>query len=173
MNTKETDEKRRKLSALKESLFLEVEKLARAQDVFNAGIQEAKLGEKIQVDPSNMNTTNTPNCKNTAPLADDERSTRTHILQEVDSIINGDRARDYGKVEENFENIAQLWSAYLACRGVFINLNPLDTALMMDLVKTARIATNPLHRDSWIDKIGYSACGAGIVEEAISNTKDL
>lgn len=98
-----------------------------------------------------------------------EASTRTNILKEVDSIINGDRAVAYGKAEDNFGNIASLWSAYCKAKGISVEFNPLDVALMLDLMKTARIAGNMLHRDSWIDKVGYAACGAGIVDDVTAS----
>lgn len=34
-----------------------------------------------------------------------------------------------------------------------------DVALMMDLLKTSRLAWSPHKGDSWADKAGYSACG--------------
>lgn len=100
----------------------------------------------------------------------EEHSVRTKFLQEVDGIINNDRAKAYGTAENSFTNIANLWNAYLQAKNISVYLNALDVALMMDLMKTARLATNLLHKDSWIDKAGYSACGGGIV---ISSTKDM
>jgi hypothetical protein len=44
---------------------------------------------------------------------------------------------------------------------------------MMDWLKTCRILKNWGHKDSWIDKLGYTALGAesGIREEKIKQPK--
>jgi len=39
-------------------------------------------------------------------------------------------------------------------------LKPHDVALMMALLKIARLKGNPIHGDSWVDLAGYAACGA-------------
>lgn len=71
-----------------------------------------------------------------------------------------DRPTAYGDPEDNFARIALLWNAYLAARREPARpLNSADVALMLDLFKTARLANDQTHTDSWIDKAGYSACG--------------
>jgi hypothetical protein len=75
----------------------------------------------------------------------------TDILQEAAELINGQRAKDYGDVRENFGRIAQLWSAY---HGAYFNRH--DVAVFMILVKVAR-QSNTYHRDSMIDIAGYAA----------------
>ena len=37
-----------------------------------------------------------------------------------------------------------------------------DVAVMMALLKIARISENPQHMDSWVDLAGYAACGGEI-----------
>lgn len=85
----------------------------------------------------------------------------------------GDRALNYGAPEDNFLRIAKLWSAWIAIRDTTKRpshsteyFDPFDIAIMMDLVKTARLANSPGHQDSWIDKAGYAACGADITAES-------
>lgn len=75
--------------------------------------------------------------------------------------VCGDRPLNYGNPENNFGRIAILWNAWNAVRrpGPYVGA---DIAIMMDLVKTARLANNPAHNDSWIDKAGYAACGYDI-----------
>jgi hypothetical protein len=34
-----------------------------------------------------------------------------------------------------------------------------DVAVMMGLLKIARIKTSPAHADNWVDLAGYAACG--------------
>lgn len=70
---------------------------------------------------------------------------------------------EYGTPENNFEIIAAFWEVYLRAKyQVDIRLHPVDVALMMDLLKTARLIKTPTHLDSWVDKGGYSACGAEV-----------
>ena len=82
--------------------------------------------------------------------------TRGEILDTAKSVVNGQREQDYGTPENNFEKIAKLWSAY---KGV--DFSALDVAMMMALLKIARIS-NGGTTDSFIDLAGYAACGGEI-----------
>ena len=90
--------------------------------------------------------------------------TRADILHAAEKCVCGQREQDYGTPEDNFETIAVLWETYLrrACvdeaGGVYIDAN--DVAMMMALLKIARIAAGGGKADSWIDLAGYAACGA-------------
>ena len=90
--------------------------------------------------------------------------TRAEILHAAEKRVCGQREQDYGTPEDNFETIAGLWETYLsrACvdeaGGVYIDAN--DVAMMMALLKIARIAAGGGKADSWIDLAGYAACGA-------------
>ena len=87
---------------------------------------------------------------------------RRACLQGALKAVNEDRNDRYGEPEQNFENIASLWTAYLQARGSLYaghELTGIDVALLMDLMKTARLIASPDHADSWKDKAGYSACG--------------
>lgn len=92
------------------------------------------------------------------------RLTRADILHAAEKCVCGQREQDYGTPEDNFETIAELWETYLrrACvdeaGGVYIDAN--DVAVMMALLKIARIAAGGGKADSWIDLAGYAACGA-------------
>lgn len=79
------------------------------------------------------------------------------ILQEADRIINGARADQYGGAEDNFQRIADLWNGHLAGRKPG-PLDPHDVALMMILMKVARLQHSPGHRDSVVDIAGYAGC---------------
>lgn len=92
---------------------------------------------------------------------------REDCLNQALTQVTGKRTQDYGTPENNFQVIADLWNVYLrhlASRqqADCPELDPADVALMMDLFKTARLITTPDHADSWIDKAGYSACGAEV-----------
>ncbi len=89
--------------------------------------------------------------------------TRADILHAAEKCVCGQREQDYGTPEDNFKAIAELWEAYLnkACtRGVNVRVEAKDVAVMMALLKIARIAAGGGKADSWIDLAGYAACGA-------------
>lgn len=95
---------------------------------------------------------------------------RKDVLAEAAVIVSTDRATEYGPPEDNFAAIARLWRAHLHNRySLDLPLDGVDAALMLDLLKTARLARNPSHRDSWVDKAGYAACGAEVALKQSSN----
>jgi hypothetical protein len=78
---------------------------------------------------------------------------RTRVLEEADTLINGQRQEDYGTPRQNFGVIADMWAAYLGA-----DIEPRDVANMMALLKIARLRmTNA--RDSAVDGAGYLALG--------------
>ena len=82
---------------------------------------------------------------------------RSECLDKAKEIINGARQENYGKPESNFKQIAAYWSLYLDH-----DVSATDVALMMVLMKLARLQNKPDHDDSWIDIAGYAANGAEI-----------
>lgn len=82
---------------------------------------------------------------------------RDEILDEAKDLVSGDRHDDYGDAAVNFARIAQGWSVILGT-----DVTPVQVALCMDWVKTARLIQSPDHADSWIDKAGYSALGGEV-----------
>lgn len=82
---------------------------------------------------------------------------RAEILHEAESCICGQREQDYGSPENNFEIIANLWSDYLDAE-----ITALDVAMMMCLLKIARIKNGGGTGDSFVDLAGYAACGGEI-----------
>lgn len=83
------------------------------------------------------------------------RNKRDEILTEAGHIVNGARADAYGGPEDSFFQIANLWSAY---KGQAFTME--DVAIMLALLKIARLRNSPSHKDSWVDLAGYAACGA-------------
>lgn len=80
------------------------------------------------------------------------------IVKSAAEIVNGDRARTHGDKRKNHQNIATLWNAYLKIRrDPAAELSPLDVALMMDLLKTARTQLGEHNPDNYTDKVGYSS----------------
>lgn len=84
-----------------------------------------------------------------------DNNTRKAILDEASSIINGARTETYGGPEDSFKQIGALWSAHLG-----VSISTTDVALLLALMKVARLKKTPTHRDSWVDIAGYAACGA-------------
>lgn len=94
--------------------------------------------------------------------------TRTEALAAAQTCICGDRDRQYGAPEENFDRIAALWSVYLD-----EEIGPEDVACMMTLFKIARLqGSGYASRDSWVDAIGYMACGAEIATEGTGDGRE-
>ena len=79
------------------------------------------------------------------------------VLKEANSIINGDREKTYGHPAKNLKTIATMWDAYLNARRHSDPVTPKDVAAMMVLVKVARFANDPDHRDNLVDMCGYAA----------------
>ena len=90
---------------------------------------------------------------------------RQEVLDLAKQYTSKDRNSSYGEPEDNFRNIAALWNAYILNKykePSQFYFSATDVAIMNILTKIARLATNPSHKDSWIDIAGYAACGAGI-----------
>jgi hypothetical protein len=94
------------------------------------------------------------------------------MLNATVDLIGGQRAEDYGDKYPNHTRIAKLWTMWLnertrtwATEGddepAEVEITPYDVAMMMLLVKVARLMHSPGHQDSHIDIAGY----ASILEE--------
>lgn len=82
---------------------------------------------------------------------------REEITQIVADVILKDRQNNYGKPENNFQTIADLWSIYLG-REVAAQ----DVAVMMILLKVARMKSSPNYLDNFVDAAGYSIIGGSL-----------
>jgi len=80
-----------------------------------------------------------------------------NILEEAHSIIYGDREKTYGHPSKNLKTIATMWNAYLDARVGGGGISAKDVAGLMMLVKVARFANDPSHRDNLVDICGYAA----------------
>ena len=80
--------------------------------------------------------------------------TRANILDTAKEYVTKDRAADHGDMEDNFKITAEYWSLHLG-----VKVDAIDVAVMMNLLKVARIKSNPKHPDNWVDACGYMACG--------------
>lgn len=82
---------------------------------------------------------------------------RSEVLDTAKEYVCKDRESDYGTPEDSFAAIGQYWSQYLD-QPVTAH----DVAVMMALLKIARIQTGRFKADSYIDACGYLACAGEI-----------
>lgn len=80
---------------------------------------------------------------------------RKEILNSAIECVCGQREEDYGNPEDNFNKISKLWNAYLGDNVTDAH----DVAMMMALLKIARIRTGRRKVDSYIDACGYMGIG--------------
>ena len=92
---------------------------------------------------------------------------RKDILDKAIQCVCADREHDYGTPEDSFNAIAKYWSVYLK-REVSAH----DVAILMTLLKIARIETGRFKEDSYIDACGYLACGGEISERDNTNLQE-
>jgi hypothetical protein len=91
-----------------------------------------------------------------------ENLPRIDALRDAASIITGDRDKQYGGPEENFERISKIWSVILN-----VPITREDVAMMMVGLKVARYANKSgFQPDTWVDIAGYAGCGyeVGLLE---------
>ena len=86
---------------------------------------------------------------------------RPEILDAAKKCVTGQREQDYGSPERNFERIADLWNAYLGAKTV----DAVDVAMMLALLKVARVKTGKGTADSFVDLAGYAACAGEIATQ--------
>jgi hypothetical protein len=81
------------------------------------------------------------------------------ILREAAGIVEGERENTHGAKERSFNFIAELWTAYLGGRGLGAQeaIDGADVAMMMVLMKLARVLQGTPTRDHFVDMAGYAA----------------
>lgn len=87
----------------------------------------------------------------------DTPTTRAEILDAAKKIVTGDREKQYGRPEDNFAVIAEFWTTYIGHP-----ISSEDVAIMMALLKIARIRSGNYKADSFIDGVGYLSLGGEI-----------
>jgi hypothetical protein len=89
----------------------------------------------------------------------DDPVTRRQILEEAINAVCTDRNHQYGGPEQSFTAIAEMWTAYLHCKGHDITIDSHDAAMMLTLFKAARVTTSDSPKaDTYVDLAGYAAC---------------
>lgn len=108
----------------------------------------ADVGKKVSTPTDTPTETDTPT--NTP-------TTRAEILDAAKRIVTGDREKQYGKPEDNFAVIAEFWTTYIGHP-----ISSEDVAIMMALLKIARIRSGNYKADSFVDGVGYLSLAAEI-----------
>lgn len=85
--------------------------------------------------------------------------TITDILEDV-AVVLGARSVDYGAPAVAFDRIARLWSVALG-----VEITPRRVALLLALMKAARLIEDENQPDSWADLAGYAVIGAALSDE--------
>lgn len=89
------------------------------------------------------------------------------------NLVGGDRQKTHGDKVENHQNIACLWNAFLGYRILENNhLTARDVALMMALLKIARMKTGSHNLDDYVDLAGYAGVAAEIAERSHVHRED-
>ena len=99
----------------------------------------------------------------------------SEMLHAAVRLVDGPRSEDYGDKYENHVRIAKLWAMWLSERTRTwavdgqeerpgVEITPYDAAMMMLLVKVARLMQSPGHQGSHIDIAGYAS-----ISEEIAN----
>lgn len=104
----------------------------------------ANVGKKVGTPTAPDTPTDTP-------------TTRAEILDAAKKIVTGDREKQYGKPEDNFAVIAEFWTTYTGHP-----ISSEDVAIMMALLKIARIRSGNYKADSFVDGVGYLSLAAEI-----------
>lgn len=104
------------------------------------------------------------NCNCDAPI--DETDVKpanrcAEVLTKALELTGGDRAKTHGDKRQNHQNIADLWNAYLKDGPLGKRrLSAQDVAVMMCLLKIARMKSGTFNLDNFIDLAGYAGVAA-------------
>lgn len=82
-------------------------------------------------------------------------------MSKINDVLDS-RENEYGSAQENFARAGRGWGALLGIDDI----PAWQVALMMDFFKSVRCIANPEHEDSWLDKLGYTQHGMGMIDES-------
>ena len=91
--------------------------------------------------------------------------TRSSVLDTAKQYVTKDREATHGDMDNNFEAIAMLWEQYFSYEWSF---SPTDVAMMMALLKIARLKSNKHNPDNYIDACGYMACAGELALKKVT-----
>jgi len=97
---------------------------------------------------------------------------KRELLEQALEACTGGRQLNYGRPEANFQRIADLWNTWIEIKHIKNDdpevsefLSSWEVPVLMILMKLARLANTPEHKDSWLDIAGYAACGYDITND--------
>ena len=120
-------------------------------------LKELPVYTTDEVDTANISDF-TYNLTKGSKLPEKGTYTRSSVLDTAKQYVTKDRDATHGNMEDNFQTIADLWTQYTGH-----TLHSSDVAVMMALLKIARLKSNKDNPDNWIDACGYLACGGELV----------
>ena len=82
------------------------------------------------------------------------------LLVEAAKLVATTRNADHGPARQNLGLVAKLWSAYLGT-----DIEAADVAMLLALVKVARIRTGAPLPDHFVDLAGYAAIAGELVTD--------
>jgi hypothetical protein len=91
--------------------------------------------------------------------------TRSSVLDTAKQYVTKDREATHGNMEDNFESIGMLWEQYFDYGWSF---SPADVAVMMALLKIARLKSSKDNPDNYIDACGYMACAGELALKKVT-----
>jgi len=112
-----------------------------------------KIGTPIEVFEAQVGAASSPASRSYS---------RDNILDIAKEYVTKDRAADHGDMQDNFQRIADYWNTHL---GLISYIKDTDVAVMMSLLKVARIHSNTKNPDNWIDACGYMSCGGELASK--------
>ena len=121
------------------------------------GLTKPRKTKRVSTQPATLVSARKPKKKALPKATQQQDYSRGGLLDRAKEIVTNDRQNTHGQPEDSFRRIADLWSGYLT-----VGVHEQDVAVMMALVKVARIMENPQHADNWIDGAGYFACGGEV-----------
>lgn len=86
------------------------------------------------------------------PPKPEPTSSSWDILQDAANLTEGERQEQHGTPEKCHDEIAKLWAWWMG-----VKLDRHDVAMMLSLLKTARIKTGAPNRDCYVDGAAYNA----------------
>lgn len=148
-----------RLDSCKGCLFCRSDLLCKLRGVPAEWNRDFGLDEHIvDVNKKVGTPTDTPTATDTpTDTPTDTLTTRAEILDAAKKIVTGDREKQYGKPEDNFAVIAEFWTTYIGHP-----ISSEDVAIMMALLKIARIRSGNYKADSFVDGVGYLSLAAEI-----------
>lgn len=86
---------------------------------------------------------------------------RKETLDRAAECVLKDRQATHGPPEDSFATISKFWSTYLG-----IEIKDYQVAVMMGLLKIARLKFKPDSEDNHVDLAGYAACSAELATKS-------